>query len=76
MGKENTVSREECKLKQPEVTLVPQIVKILKLRMCQALLQALGRAGEVVKVLPLLTMGSVYKLNIHTHSIASSLRSF
>lgn len=76
MGKENTVSREECKLKQPEVTLVPQIVKILKLRMCQALQQALGRAGEVVKVLPLLAMGSVYKLNIHTHSIASSLRSF
>lgn len=56
MGKENTVSREECKLKQPEVTLVPQIVKILKLRMCQALQQALGRAGEVAKVLPLLTM--------------------
>lgn len=79
MGKENTVSREECKLKQPEVTLVPQIVKILKLRMCQALQQALGRAGEVAKVLPLLTMaggGGFYKLNIHTYSIASSLKSF
>lgn len=45
MGKENTVSWEECKLKQPEVTLVPQIVKTLKLWMCQALEQALGRGG-------------------------------
>lgn len=52
MGKENTVSWEECKLKQAEVTLVPQIVEILKIRTCQALEQALGGAGEVVKVSP------------------------
>lgn len=75
MGKENTVSREECKLKQPEVTLVPQIVKILKLRMCQALQQALGRAGEVVKVLPLLTMGGGRLLQIKYSYIFDSQQS-
>lgn len=75
MGKENMVSLEECKLKQPEVTLVPQIVKILKLRMCQALQQALGRAGEVVKVLPLLTMGEGRLLQIKYSYIFDSQQS-